>query len=335
MNPTTKNPLFILGYPRSGTTLLRALLGTHSQIHLVNEPELFRGLLTAGRCIPDVIEREGFPRLLEELRLVGACRQHLSTLSSERLSEFTNHTKNLSFKEVYEFLLPKPDAVTVWGEKSLGNVFYISEMLKLYPNSLFIHIVRDPRESLLSHYRKKFAHSNACRPPLNVHSIRFFTHGALLWNQWYRAVKMACESFGEHAIIQLAYRDLVTNPEKQLKQICQNLGLDYEPGMLNPSRRHTDPALMSDSAGSYAHKNLDQPINPERAEAYKELPEWASYIVESLSGPHLTELGFAPTYREASAFEKVRVYIEMIVARRKIQSRIRREIAIRRGLPVS
>src|SRR5262249_26925472 len=151
MRGALRNPLFILGYPRSGTTLLRALLGAHPQIHLVNEPELIRGIRTAGFGIHDHVAQEGRSRLLRVLNTIGLCRRHLSTLPPETLDRFLADQKDLSFKELYECLLPKPDEVTIWGEKSLSNIFHIHELVQLYPNALFVHVVRNPQATLHSY----------------------------------------------------------------------------------------------------------------------------------------------------------------------------------------
>jgi hypothetical protein len=43
-----KNPVFIFGFPRSGTTLIRSVLGQHSRITLINEPELIWARRHAG-----------------------------------------------------------------------------------------------------------------------------------------------------------------------------------------------------------------------------------------------------------------------------------------------
>jgi len=324
-------PVFIIGYPRSGTTLLRALLGAHSEIELVNEPGLIRGLRTAGHNVNDVFPRETLPTLLEQLRKVGPSRRHLQALSSETLREFI-YTRRRTFKQVYELLLPKPKGYVVWGEKSVGNIFYIRELHQLYPDAVFVHIIRDPRAALLSHYRKRYAGCADALPPFDVDSIRFFVHGALLWNQWYNAAERASRSLGGRIVLQVGYRELVTNPEKQLTDICRAVGLKFEPDMLDSANRQHDPVLIPKNGTAYAHRNLAQPIKPERANSFDELPAWAAFIVEKYVGHRLAALGFAPSKHKPGTVEKIRVGLEMLIAERKIYSNVLKDVAIRHGL---
>ncbi len=333
MKHSFKNPLFILGYPRSGTTLLRALLGSHTKISLMHEPELIRGMRFAGISISEVIERESYPHVLERLQKVSVCRRHLSTLSSEKISELINYPEDLSFREIYEFLLPKPDDVEIWGEKSLGNVFYIPEIYKLYPKAIFVHIVRDPRAALLSHYRKKFAASADCLPTLDRKGIRFFAHGAIRWKKWLEAVNEARQNLDETVIIQTRYRDLVTEPEKEMRRICSAVGVNFEPEMLAASHRKNDPVMLPGGVyGTYAHQNLTQTINPKRAMADKELPDWASYIVEKYVASDLENLGFDSNKKPIGIANKIKIEMELLLAEKKIYSKVSRNIDNRKGL---
>ena len=327
-----KNPLFILGYPRSGTTLLRALLGSHTKIHLIHEPELIFGMRAAGISISERIKREDYPYMVEQLRKIGMCRRHLSTLPPKTLSELLDYPEDLSFKEVYEFLLPKPEEVEIWGEKSLGNVFYIPEIHKLYPNAIFVHIVRDPKGAILSHYRKRFAGSADCLPGLERKSIRFFTRGALLWKQWLNAVKTSQDLLGDRVIVQLRYEDLVREPERELRRICACIGVEFEPEMMDASRRKNDPVISSGVYGSYAHKNLNQPINAKRANADNELPNWATYIIEKYATNDLEGLGFGLKKESINILEKIRIKAELLLAEKEIRLRINKEIENRKGL---
>jgi hypothetical protein len=214
MSRSPRNPVFVPGYPRSGTTLLRAILGAHSEIHMVNEPELIRGMLASGRRLTETIRLEEVPLLLDELQQVGTCREHLLTLPAEKISELMDGPNELDLRDVYEQLLPKPDDILYWGEKSLGNVFYIHELLELYSRAVFVFIVRDPRAVLLSLYRKKFAKCAKSQPILNNESVRFFMYNSLMWKQWLDAVREARKTLGKRIVFQLRFRDLVTSPER-------------------------------------------------------------------------------------------------------------------------
>lgn len=327
-----KNPVFVLGYPRSGTTLLRALLGAHSKIHFLHEPEIVRGMRTAGISVSEPIKREGYDQMLRQIGSINICRRHLSTLSTEKLARLIDCPEDLSFREVYEFLLPKPEKAEIWGEKSIGNVFYVSELHKLYPNAMFVNIVRDPRAALLSHYRKKYAASADRVPLLERRSIRFFARGAILWKHWLDAFDTARKLLGESSMMQIRYNDLVKQPETELKKVCSGIGVEFEREMTDASCRKNDPVLSSGVYGAYAHKKINKTIDPRRAHAEKELPGWASYIVEKYVAREMEKLNFAPQNEPIGFGEKIRVETELLLSEKKIRSKIRKDINTRKGL---
>ena len=327
-----KSPIFILGYPRSGTTLLRALLGAHSKVHLINEPELIRGMCIAGIDFAERVKRENLPQMLEKLQQLNVCRQHFSSLDTKILQEFLDQPKDLSFKDIYEFLLPKSEQAEVWGEKSLGNVFYIKELNNLYPNAIFIHIIRDPRAALLSYYRKKFAGAANCLPELSRRNIRFFAHSAIRWRRRLSFVNTAQNLLGSNTIIQLKFNDLVTEPEKELSRICSHIKIEFEPKMMDASRRKEDSVILKNAHGAYAHKNLNQPINPKRADAGKELPGWASYIVEKYTADNLMSLGFGLKKEPVNLMQKTKITIELHLAEKKLQAKANKEMNYRKAI---
>lgn len=304
---------------------MRALLGAHSKIDLVNEPELIRGMISAGVSVSDQIKPQDYSNLLQSIKKVGVSNRHLSTLPEETLSKLSSYSEGISFREFYEHLLPKPEDAEIWGEKSLGNVFYIRELHQVYPDAIFIHIVRDPRAALLSLYRKKFAGSKDLVPTLERKSIRFFAHNAIRWKRWLDTVRESRDSLGGNAVIEVKYEDLVVEPERELRRLCENIGIGFEPEMMNASRRKKDPVITS-GVYAYAHQNINRAINPDRANANEELPEWASYVVEKYVADDLKGLGFDSEKASTGILEKIRVEMELILSEKKIQFRIDKDI---------
>lgn len=328
MKEEPEKALFIFGYPRSGTTLLWSLLNTHSKIKLFLEPELIRGMLFAGLKFSDRVNRRQCRDLLEKMGQLGVTKRHLSTLPDENLANLVSATKELSFKEVYELLLPRPRDARVWGEKSLGNAFYIDKLQELYPNAVFVNIVRNPCAALLSHYRKKNAASRAGRPVLEMRSVKFFAHSALLWKRWVKAVERSRRRLKDAAVIQVVYKDFVNNPEEKLREICGAAGIEFEPQMLDVSQRRKSSQISPEF--KYAHRNLTRPIDPERAKAGGELPGWASYIVEKYAAEEMEKYGFPTGANRAGLMEKIRVDAHLLLLNKKIRSDVDQRIAGRK-----
>jgi hypothetical protein len=328
MENRPKRPLFIFGYPRSGTTLLWSLLNVHSNIRLILEPELIRGMLFAGLTPGCSIARENRSEVLNKIRHIGPTRRHLDSLPRNLISEFLDNRRDLTFKQAYELLLPKPNnEAIVWGEKSLGNAFYISTLYELYPDAAFIHVVRDPRAALLSNYQKRFAGSNSSRPNLQGETIRFFARGAMLWKKWFATVEETCQRVKSIDVIQLRYRDFVSNPEKWLRLICNKTGLGFEQEMLDTKRRKMHSKIRPEF--EFAHRNLTRPIDPDRANANRELPAWAAYIVEKYVADELRKLDLPSPDSQISFGEMLTIEAQMLLYRQRMNAQVRRQIAMR------
>jgi hypothetical protein len=322
-----KGPLFIIGYPRSGTTLLKAILGSHPEIRLCHEPELIGGFRSAGLDLLSSLSRAERARLLEQLKTINACRKHLSTLTPETLARFVEEGRELSFKEAYELLLPRPEGAAVWGEKSLNNVFRIREIKSLYPEAVIVHIVRDPRSALLSYYRKRFTQSVDRAPVFGRRAIRFFIYRALQWCTWVAAVEKARNADGVD-IIQIRYEDLVTKPESETRRVTDALGLEFDRNMLDAARREKDPALKRNED---AHRRLLDPVDSSRARTGKELPQWACFIIERYAGQTLERLGYTLNSSTVGALERLRVKAELSLSERGFRAKLRRMVEARLG----
>jgi hypothetical protein len=292
---------------------------------MINEPELVHGLRTAGLTTRDFVKQSDRARLLGKLKSISQCASHLSTLSPDVLLRFIDVDRDLSFKEVFEFLLPKPEGVAVWGTKSLKSVFYMREIKELYPEAIFLHIVRDPRSALLSYYRKKFTGSSESVPVFEPKAIRFFAKSTIEWCKNMAAVNGAREIFGPSSFIGIRYEQLVTQPEVEMRRVCRELGLEFDMVMLDAAIRRKDSVVTSDAG--YAHKRLAGAIDPSRANTAEDLPGWACYIVEKYAKRELIDKGYSLRKLSVSAFTRLR--ISATLSKLKLRSELQQAESVR------
>ena len=85
-------------------------------------PEIIYSLHNAGYNINDRIKitRE----VIQLLGKIEPCKRHLGKLDDNYVESLLKNDEHLSFKNVYEKLLPIPQKVKIWGEKSLNNGFF-------------------------------------------------------------------------------------------------------------------------------------------------------------------------------------------------------------------
>lgn len=157
-------PLFIVGMPRSGTKLVRALLNQHPSISLT---------LAESHFIPYFIKKFGNPPpfgsraemapLLRELRQTA----FFSTMQragyefdeSSFGADVVCNSWSAIFEQIFRHFGDKKDARdAIWGDKTPGYINHLPLLKRVFPHAKFMHVIRDPRDYCLS-VRKSFAKS--------------------------------------------------------------------------------------------------------------------------------------------------------------------------------
>ena len=225
--------VFIVGSPRSGTTLLRMMLDSHPELAIPPETGFIPHAL---RCIggTDASRRRAFCETLANFP-VGA-----SAWADHRVSraELLNELKALvpfqldqairCFYKLYAARFGK----TRWGDKTPTYGLYAPAILRLLPEASFVHIVRDGRDVALSLRDLWFA------PGRDMTSLA---------RQWRRDVRVTrrlsqrCPRYME-----VRYESLVRQTEIEIRRICEFIELEYHPAMLRYHERA--PARLSEHA---------------------------------------------------------------------------------------
>lgn len=306
-------PVFIVGFPRSGTTLLRSRIAQHPDIHLVNEPEIIFGLLRAGRDT-----KSKFPiseELLSQLKEIGLCKYHLDRLDAHYLKGLLDDGGLYSFADAYEALLPKPPGLKVWGEKSLNNCFFLKEISEIYPNALIVNITRNVKSCVLSKYKKELL-SKSKKNNINhkidftIKNIVFFAKYSLYWSLWTKITDYSIiNNCNIKNILNIKYEEFVKDPEKYLKVICEKLSIFYDPAMLDYDHNRVDQVLLTGSA--YAHENISKHIDASKISTFKEIPDSLTFVVERFAGRQMAENGYAVEKRRLPL--PIRIVMDVIL----------------------
>lgn len=201
MTQTTENFLgyddsgiFVVGCPRSGTTLLRMILDSHP-------------LLCSG-------EETGF---LEEMENIVTHRWHqLKHFGLQREEVLTNIRKFfLTFHHNYCLMMEK----NIWIDKSPDYVKNLGFINELFPKCKVIHIIRDGRDVAAS-YREKWGR-------------RGFFKALCDWVECVRKGRSASIWLGKDRYFELRYEDLVNNPRMVLNDLIKFLGFNWDESLMN------------------------------------------------------------------------------------------------------
>ena len=189
-------PIFLIGFPRSGTTLLDTILRTNKSIEIIEEKPVLRNFL---RNL-DIKIKNDF--------------NHLDNLDKK----FIQNMQNFYFEEREQYLENKK-AKTVIDKMPL-NIIYIAEILRFFPNAKFIFALRNPYDSVLSCFMQQFELNPAMKNFTSLESsVILYDLVMKLWTIYKDAFSINCHF--------IKYEDLVTDFEKTTKEIFKFLEIDW------------------------------------------------------------------------------------------------------------
>ena len=239
-----KEPAFIVGAPRSGTTLISVILDAHSQIAILPETHYFTKYWKSCRneaCLQDPASYRRFiQRLLDsrdfqDLRL--SIEEHKALEQAWMGLDGPDHGKVFAcMLNAYRIKSGKPRV----GEKTPGHIAYVPYIADLFPDAKFIYMLRDPRDVFLSWTRMPGDRGNA---------FNF----ALRW-RWYVHLVESYKARGYRLFV-IRFEDLLTGTESTLRKLCRYLELPFEPGIL--SHEQTDSSVFDSEREPWKKKSLE------------------------------------------------------------------------------
>jgi hypothetical protein len=276
MNPY----VFLVGCPRSGTTLLRRIADAHPQLAVVHETrwiprtyEFRRGLTPEGFVTPKLLERMRDPRRLRRLEI--------DETDLERSFGNGARVPFASFVTALFDLYGERHGKRLVGDKSPGYVRYMPMLHALWPRAKFVHIIRDGRDVCLSvlDWRKgATSYATFDEDPITTVGV---------WWEWY--VRLGLE--GRSKLLagvyhELRYESLVAEPEQESVQLCNFLGISYDSEMLrfHEGRTVDDPQLDA--------KKAWKPVTAGLRSWRTQMPDEDVARFEAAAGRLLDELGY-------------------------------------------
>lgn len=256
-----KPPLFIIGNPRSGTTLLRLML--HNHINIIIPPECGFAVWWYDKYKnwnKDYIKKN---KILDSFMKDFKSSKKIETweLDYYKLKKFIIFNKVETYSElvsaIYEFYgksLGKD--FSIWGDKNNFHLKYISILKKLFPEAYFIHIIRDGRDIACSYKelaKKRFMSKYAPNLPVDIQKI------ANEWVQNISNIRNSFSCFCWEKVYELKYEDLVRNTEIELRKICKFLKEPFDDNMLNYYKKNKIEVQEPKEFLQWKSKTLEKP----------------------------------------------------------------------------
>lgn len=282
--------IYIVGNSRSGTTLTSRILGKHSQVFRFKELHFFEQMWIPTHPPEKLTEKQSLAmlgRLISMQRDGYYTPQKSSVYHDEAQQIYAQLTSDATAPVLFENFLTH---LTEQSDKIIActqtprNLYYAADILNLYPEAVVVNLIRDGRDIVLSQkskWKKVFGDTpppwrETVRRWANYHPLTI----SLLWNSAVNAI----EPFKDHPrVLTIYFEQLVNNPEKLIPEICEFVGLDFEPEMLDIERRGS-----SFPRETQQEKGMDK----ETIARWQKYPSIDVLICQWMSGKQLSQHGY-------------------------------------------
>ena len=223
---TDKQIIFIVGMPRSGTTLLEQIISSHSKIISLGEPLHF----------PKSIKKF-YPESATDL-----FEESFEDLKIKNVKNFIEHINDL-----YKFKIDTNIAVT---DKLPFNFIFIGLINFFIPNAKIIHITRSPQDTCLSVYKNYFQGEHIGFAYDQKEIANYYNHYLNLMKFWRE---------NQFNFYEIKYENLVTDLENEVKKIFNFINIDFEEKCLHFYKNTNSVSSLSTS--QVRKKNYTSSIN--------------------------------------------------------------------------
>jgi hypothetical protein len=288
MNECGRPPMpVVVGCIRSGTTLVRTMLGAHPALAMPPESEFLvtladrhdHGLLDVDAFIGDL---DAYPYLENWSLDLGAVRD---TLHTTRAPTYADGVR--AVHDVYAAAQGKSRC----GNKMPSFVRHIELIRRVLPEAVFLHVIRDGRDVVPGIVDASFGPRTA-------------DEAALRWAQDVRAGMDAGARLGS-GYLEICYEELVDDAASVLAEVCGELALDFDEAMLRPELHAS--AMLAAVRHPSAHTSLYKPITSGLRNWRTDLTDGDVARIELLAGDMLVTAGYERRFPRVPARARVQV----------------------------
>ena len=289
-----ERPIFVVGAPRSGTTLLRYMLCSHPRIYIPPESNFIPRFFPRSPTQP--MQRE---QAIQTLRSLFSYRTFFRDWHGTFPDPhgFVDALKDLTpatFLDALYAEYARQFAASRWGDKSPLYTSYLDLIAGIFPTAQFIHLIRDGRDVALSMVK--------AYPRIPFFYMDMY-YAARSWRRRVRQAMAAGAHLGPDRYLEVRYEQLTENPEAHLQRICDFLGEAYVPSMAEPQRTARE---HHHSKGIHAATRL-APSTMSSGHWRKDMSPADVRLFQTAAGDLLLALGYATVdLGKMSVAEKVR-----------------------------
>ncbi len=250
-------PIFLVGFPRSGTTLLEQILDSHPRLQTLEE-----------KPMAEVLE-QAF------LNLTGGGPDALANLSEPQLT----HLRQVYWTEAERLLDRQPGTLLV--DKLPLNIVRVPLLWRVFPDARFILAIRHPCDVTLSCLMQNFGHNDAMAGLVSLDSIaQIYARVMGSWLDYAARLPLHWH--------QVRYEDLITNLEDEARSLLDFLGVGWDDAVLGHTRHARERALIN----TPSYHQVTQPIYQHARYRWKRYQSAFTPILPSLQ-PFIQQFGYS------------------------------------------
>ncbi len=284
-------PVFVVGAPRSGTTLVGNIIGNHPRIFVPRaETHYFQDVYARRKEIGDLgaeaALNDALGRVLTLYQRFNYRQAHALVarpgFRDDLVARFARTER--TYGDLLDCFMRLQAEDVRWGDNTPQDVFSIADIARLFPGCHVIVCVRDVRDFLVS-YKYQWRMNR----PENAGRVKSLYHPvltSLLWRANVEQVRTVERLVPREKWTLVKYEDLVHNPEREERRICAVIGEEFHPDMLlvgsnNSSFESRKPGIFTESVGRWRYGRSI------RAEEI--------YVAELITRPQMHRLGYQPS----------------------------------------
>jgi sulfotransferase family protein len=273
-------PIFIVGAPRSGTTLLQRMLRSHPRISSpTGESHFIIPLYRNASTFGDLRKKQNLRKVLQEMYRISQnfldTDLHGMRFDIEKLAEEFHARHYDSIPAIISGLFERNargEGKSRWLDKTPYYILHLPKIRAMFPDSQIIHIIRDGRDCALSMIIRKY--------DLHVYNVY---HAAKLWQQYVETGQAIGQELGSDVYYEIRYEDILADPVGVMQKICVFLEEEYNNSLVN-FEKSSEPGKTP---------LLKKPIQQDNAEKWRRLmTPWQIRIFESAAGDILVRNGY-------------------------------------------
>jgi hypothetical protein len=279
---------FVVGRPRSGTTLLRTLFDAHPNVMVPPECQLIINLYPKYGKITNWSKKQ-LQSFYEDLfrqwrfdlwpldrnKLYHSLMQCRGDYSYGTLCKLVYHEYRSIFRH---------GVILALGDKNPGYTIYTERLLKIFPEARFIHIVRDYRDNFVSIRNVDF-------------ELPFISVTTSKWRYFVKKFRQAAGRYpGTHK--EIRYEDLVSRPEEVFSELCRFIGIPFSPVPFDFYKKSSEVLkIYPNELILKYHSSLLKKINTGRTGLWKkELKPSEIRVADACAGPYAALTGHEKAY---------------------------------------